>query len=70
MARGTARGALSSTLGEITTDDDVFDLRGLDPSALYRATKHMCGERDAVSTVERTPRGSRDARTLVAAALG
>src|SRR5439155_5340735 len=47
------------------TDDDVFDLGGIDAGALHRMTQHVRRHRDAVGLVERAPRGARDAGPTV-----
>src|SRR5207247_9962316 len=66
LERGIARDVVAGgTLREAATDDDIFDLGGIDADAFHRMTQHVRGHRDAVGLVERAPRGARDAGPTV-----
>ena len=52
--RGLAGDVISrGSLGAATTDDDVFDLRGLEPAARQGVADRMTGQRRAIGVVER-----------------
>src|SRR5437867_4149637 len=53
------------TLREAASDDDIFDLGGIDAGALDRMTQHVRRDRDAVGLVERASRGARGAGPTV-----
>src|SRR5207245_6238258 len=66
LERGVARDVVTGgTLREAATDDDIFDLGGIDAGALHRTTQHVRRHRDAVGPVERAPPGPGDARPTV-----